>query len=484
MTTNQTSPLEIPELVYRISWFLPLWELESVGIYSFLPYDLAACIQVNRLWNRTLTPLLWMAFETYIADELKIPKYVIQKHSHHLRYANFNCNLALPTIHTSRLRELEVDNMEPLAIRELTRSNPQLEFLDINMAMEITVLSLQSILEPLINLSQLELRLGQYVSLDQIVVPLAHLTKLRQLNLAHFTEMEQLDMLPLQLNSVTVLVLNCAWNRNPGLHQIVRLFPNIESLKIHAKSIDAGAPLELPCADLSRNLRENCPKLKSIQNMQLTEFDWTAMSEDDHLKLLTSTDRLAHYNLPTTVFSFAICDALLAHASTLETVDIYCKAANEETFREAGRVLSLCPQLLSFKICTRYRSTLGAESLALFDYPWNCPHLKELHLHWFEPLNFTMSNMSHAQYLLDQLDEISRTPKWTRILGENPLPIPELYEGLLRGQGWNILQRELFHKSQLEKILYEKVFERVLTMPGMRKVRLGEYFFLKRGYTV
>lgn len=473
MTTNQMSPLEIPELVYRISWFLPLWELETDETCSFLPDDLAACIQVNQLWNRTLTPLLWMAFESYIADELKIPKYVIQKYSHHLRYANFNCALALPTIHTSRLRELEVDEMEPLAIRDLTRSNLQLEFLDINMTMEITILSLQSILEPLINLSRLKLCMGKYVSLDQIVAPLAHLTKLRQLDLAHFTELQQLDMLPLQLDSITVLVLNCAWDRNPGLHQIVRLFPNLESLRIRAKSIDAGAPLELPCADLSRNLRENCPKLKSIQNVQLNEFDWTAMSEDDHLKLLASTDHLAHYNLPTTVFSFAICDALLAHASTLETVDIYCKNATRETFQEAGRVLSSCPKLVSFKICTRYRSTLGAESLALFDHPWNCPYLKELHLHWFDPLDF----------MVDQLDEISRIPKWIQILGENPLTVLELYEGLLRGQGWNVLRHGIFHKNQLDKILHEKVFERVLTMPGMCKVRLGEYLFLKRGHT-
>lgn len=483
MTTNQVSLLEIPELVYRVSWFLPLWELESDHIYSFLPYDLAACIQVNRLWNHTLTPLLWMAFETYIADELKIPKYVIQKYSHHLRYANFNYALALPTIHTSRLRELEVEEMEPLAIRDLTRSNSQLGFLNIDMNLEITVLSLQSILEPLVNLSRLELRLGRFVSLDQIVVPLAHLTKLRQLNLGHFTELQQLETLPLQLDSITVLVLDCEWNRNPGMHQIVRLFPNLESLKIQAKSKDACAPLELPCAELSRNLRESCPKFNSIQNVQPYEFDWTAMSEDDHLRLFTSTDHLAHYNLPTTVFSFTICNALLAHASTLETVDIYCKNATEETFRDARRILSSCPKLVSFKICTRHRSTLGAESLVLFDRPWNCPHLKELHMHWFEPSNIT-GYMPRALEMVGRLDEILKAPKWTQILGENPLPVPDLYEGVLRGHGWNILQRDVLPQYQLEKVLHEKVFDRVFTMPEMFKVRLGEYLFVKGGCTV
>ncbi|KAF9320954.1 hypothetical protein BG003_004236 [Podila horticola] len=487
------SPSEIPELIYRIGWFLPLWELEPDKIYSFLPFDVAACTRVNRLWNRTLTPLLWMAFEAYIADIEKVPKYVIQKYSHHLRYANLNSALALPIIHATRLRELEVEEMEPLAIRDLTRSNPQLEFLDINVNLEIIVVSLESIFEPLTNLTRLALRLAENTHLDQVLRPLGHLTKLRSLRLDHFIDLQAIDTFPLQLNSITELILNCKWNRNPGMHQTVRFCPSLENLEI--KFVADDGPNDFLSTDLSKNLRECCPKLRSIRNAQLEEFEWSILSEDDHLRLLNSTNRLVQYDLPTTVFSSTFCDALLVHAPFLENVHIYCKDAMEETFLEATRILSSCPKLVSFRMCTRYHATLAADSLILFDHPWSCSHLQELQLYWFEPFS-TKDFMQNMQGVDQSNPEpgtnnvMLSTSKWTQIPAKNSTLAPELYKSL-SGQGWNMFQRGMFACSakglpqqELENIFHERVFERVLTMPQMRKVRLGDYFFVKRGYTI
>ncbi|KAG0030177.1 hypothetical protein BGZ81_002993 [Podila clonocystis] len=352
MTSNQVSPLEIPEIVYRIGWFLPLWELEPDKIYNLLPFDVVACLKVNRLWNRTLTPLLWMAFEAYIAVSEQVPKYVIQKYSHHLRYANLNSTLALPIIHATQLRELEVEDMEPLAVRDLTRSNPRLELLDINMNLEIIAISLESIFEPLTNLTRLALRLAENLPLDQVLRPLCHLSKLRSLRLDHFSGLQTMDTLPLHLDSIKELILNCNWKHNPGMHQVVRFCPSLENLEI--KVIAKDGPNDLPSADLSKNLRECCPRLRSIRNAQLQEFEWS----------------------------------------------------------------------------------------------------------------------------------------WAQIPAENATLAPELYERL-SGQGWNVFQRGMFaslvegtHQRELERIFHERAFESVFTLPQMCKIRVGDYFFIKRGYTM
>lgn len=59
--------------------------------------------------------------------------------------------------------------------------------------------------------------------------------------------------------------------------------------------------------------------------------------------MLSSTDYLAHYNLPMKEFGTEICGALLAHATTLETVHIGRKVSNNH-FLNAGRILGSCPQ--------------------------------------------------------------------------------------------------------------------------------------------
>ena len=104
-------------------------------------------------------------------------------------------------------------------------------------------------------------------------------------------------------------------------------------------------------------------------------------------------------------------------------------------------------------------------------------------MHWFEPSNI-MGYMPRTQEVVGRLDEILKAPKWTQILGENSLPVSDLYEGLLHGHGWNTLQHDVLPQHQLEKILHEKVFDWVFTMPEMCKVRLGEYLFVERLHRV
>lgn len=59
------SPVNLPELIYRIGRFVPLWKdmRPDHYQYSFDPKHLLACIQLNQTWRRTLTPLLWTVYD-------------------------------------------------------------------------------------------------------------------------------------------------------------------------------------------------------------------------------------------------------------------------------------------------------------------------------------------------------------------------------------------------------------------------------------
>lgn len=65
------------------------------------------------------------------------------------------------------------------------------------------------------------------------------------------------------------------------------------------------------------------------------------------------------------------CDTVLVHAPFLKTVHIFCMEAYEHSARNAGRTLSSCPNLVSFKFVPALRSRRAEVFLASFELPWN-----------------------------------------------------------------------------------------------------------------
>lgn len=64
---------QIPEIIYRVEWFLPK-ELENLaGVQPTSRKDFIACVRINCLCHRTLTPLLWMVFDSKVAAGGQIP---------------------------------------------------------------------------------------------------------------------------------------------------------------------------------------------------------------------------------------------------------------------------------------------------------------------------------------------------------------------------------------------------------------------------
>ncbi|KAG0072087.1 hypothetical protein BGZ90_012037, partial [Linnemannia elongata] len=72
---QQRHPLEIPETLALVGSFLHLWNPihPSVARSRFEPKTLATCLRVSKLWHKTLLPILWAGYWSYIPEMRDIP---------------------------------------------------------------------------------------------------------------------------------------------------------------------------------------------------------------------------------------------------------------------------------------------------------------------------------------------------------------------------------------------------------------------------
>ncbi|KAF9318086.1 hypothetical protein BG003_011811 [Podila horticola] len=408
MAITQTSPGDIPLIVHIIGCFLPpeeRWLATNIRVRH--PKTLIDCIKVNRLWRRTLTPLLWIEFNAEYAFQMGIPPSIIQAKSPHFRYARLNSDFPTLVLYATCLRALNVDFKEPMAIRDLTRSNPELGTLSISLKHEFVLLSLKPILEPLKQLRVLHLRQCRVATLDQIVEPLNCLSTLQSLELSSFSRLERTDAPLPQLGSVANLVLGCSWARNPGQVQIVRCCPNLQSLKVKVEREDRNS---FPSAALSTNLRECCPKLTSLQHhsgMLGIPMEYNQYQIQHHEDLLNAAEHLEDYQFPLERFCTRFCDQLLVHAPSLKTIKVACDSASASCWQNVGRLLSCCPNLVSVQLSFRHPTAKPETCLALFEEPWICWNLEQLDLGSLYPrgLDGLEERVSKLLYMQWDLEE-------------------------------------------------------------------------------
>ncbi|KAF9156035.1 hypothetical protein BG015_007601 [Linnemannia schmuckeri] len=85
----QQHPLDISEILAAVGSFLPLWRQlhpsrPKAWKARFEPKTLVTCLQVSKLWYKTLLPILWYGY--WRSDSMgHIPVQVIRRHSHFLR---------------------------------------------------------------------------------------------------------------------------------------------------------------------------------------------------------------------------------------------------------------------------------------------------------------------------------------------------------------------------------------------------------------
>ncbi|KAK3822984.1 MAG: hypothetical protein J3Q66DRAFT_330543 [Benniella sp.] len=125
------NPLDIPEILFLVGKYIPLWHFNPPGtLYAFQPRDMLSCTQVSRLFRITMLPILW-----YIVDEnimTTVPIDIIRKYTPYIRiHLNYGLRSDFPTdnrpfctelIHLSFAEKVEKDHHV-----ELIKSNPGLK---------------------------------------------------------------------------------------------------------------------------------------------------------------------------------------------------------------------------------------------------------------------------------------------------------------------------------------------------------------------
>ncbi|KAG0347291.1 hypothetical protein BG005_000259, partial [Podila minutissima] len=292
------NPLELYEIVCRVGTFIQLytWDRDDARFYRFAPNDLLSCLRVCRLWHAALVPLLWTVYSDLEMERRKVPIETIVAHSQHIKFFEYDNNVSRGPLLPTNLRELRLNGVSSFeSCADYILANPQLTALDWTLRLEhqadpLQCLAIQTALE---SLSQLQhLRLGNWRVYDPVQFSrlIRKTPGLKELALVQMEGLGRLEGCPL-IHNVTRLYLQCLWsNMNPGLSDLLRLCPNLQSLTLFNFN-------DCPMATITRNLRECCPWLTTIDTMAtyLDAHDPVPWEEGDVLMIFEATQHLVHF---------------------------------------------------------------------------------------------------------------------------------------------------------------------------------------------
>ncbi|KAG0199893.1 hypothetical protein BGX33_011325 [Mortierella sp. NVP41] len=110
-----TNPLELPEVLFRVGYFLLLWVCRTDPFRGnlltlFDPTTFRSCLLVSKLWYQTLLPILWCAYYSY--NMTNIPSSVISKNSPHFRIFSSACDHLGPHMTLAEQRRLVMANKD------------------------------------------------------------------------------------------------------------------------------------------------------------------------------------------------------------------------------------------------------------------------------------------------------------------------------------------------------------------------------------
>ncbi|KAF9213143.1 hypothetical protein BGZ59_005850 [Podila verticillata] len=388
------NPLELPEILYRLGFFLTPWvraEDKSYLYCEFRPRALAASIRVNRTWRDTLTPFLWTVFDDTQMNRFYIPQATYDANSRYFRSFKVSSpNTATVPHQATQLRHLDISGwIHTRHASKLIRANPhltELKWVIMSKTMDQDLLSTHLLTALTASLEKL-----QILSIEQLQACHTHyfpwvltgLPSLKHLSIRNCSEIEPCDAASFDepFPALTVLRLACDWYTNPGLAQLVRFCPDLERL-----FLNPGA--DCPVAELAKNLRECCPRLISIECQDPYEAFQVGvmMTSDDYAVLIGATKALAHLEMPIGDLDLEIYQALMEHAPSLETLDLYICGDAAENFSNANRLLAACPRLKYFALRNYLLEWNPEAGLALFANPWNCRNLEAIVLDGFATL--------------------------------------------------------------------------------------------------
>ncbi|KAF9423152.1 hypothetical protein BGZ94_008397 [Podila epigama] len=388
MTATATSrALELPEIVYRIGWFIPIWRQTSTYMTSVLhAKDLLSCLQVNWLWKTTLTPLLWTL--CVLRKNREIPEAEIQANKHHICYMYFLGYVA-PTqdFHIMQLKELTLPELHEISdCTRLLLSNPNLQYLS---------LSAHINRKPKIENERF----------NHFLQALQALTKLENLNMGIMENFEFCEKFDTTL-------LRTILSKNHGLKEFFIYFyhplarcdgweplPWIEKLHLNTTKLENGAiQLLQHCPNITSlvlTLYSDCPwddvylamggaggraKLTNLKflNPHRNAYDSDVNDPSNYkaLRILETTTALVTLKWFFNVSVVESCQDIIDNCSnTLQYLTLHIDEASMDTVSSVNKILRNCPELRRLSVHGDHFSQLW---FRLFEPRWDVPKLESL----------------------------------------------------------------------------------------------------------
>ncbi|KAG0380967.1 hypothetical protein BGX24_002187 [Mortierella sp. AD032] len=407
-------PLDLPEIIARVGYFLPLWAQvlseHTCRVETALrPKTFLTCLLVSKLWRQTLLPILWTLYDAEGMSH--IPKDTLTLYSpffrtFHVQQGQIASNYCgtLLTSATLNPGAADLDQMRKIlytnrGLKSLEWNGPTTsEFLAIDDFTQLPLLESLSI-------TQWNISAGR---LGQALAPLAG--SLKKLDLgwlegvnnrgiwdqdenesgndvqAMEDDNNNLGDCPILPLVETFRVSGLPYGVDPTW--IVQRCPNLTrlDLTLYRNDIEGGEEDRIISKRLADSLRNQCPKLKAFalrgsikQEHKMTLIrNCTAATADNGLSELVVV--LSSVNKDT-------LDIITRHALTLETLGILNSTHEDPSMAYLFRMPVICPRLKWFSVAAwSCWEVEGQDVLRALKVPtWRCRDLEILDVDIQEP---------------------------------------------------------------------------------------------------
>ncbi|KAI8604413.1 hypothetical protein EDD21DRAFT_366279, partial [Dissophora ornata] len=415
--------LELPEILARVGFFLPLWVAPS-GSNDHRPrvcrpHTIHACILVCKFWYQTLTPLLWYVYDGAYFD--KVPLELIRRHSHLIR--SFKAHLAHQEgyFQCTNLVDLRISDVS--SQWDLVRLNHGLRNLYWHGKLLAHPLDVESLTQ-FTRMKEMTLLSwdGSKGRLAEVLRSVARtLTKLGLYSICgvrpgDFMVLSDEGQGRVQLVLPHLLKLSYRINHaeSTRLEDLVVCCPNLYKLSVILEG-------NYDLARLTENIRKHCPKVRALT------LKYLSYTELEYEQLLQScqTSGLVKFRANLAGFGGRIISAINAHASTLTQLKLEACNFIHLDINFLLEILVQCWNLKIFNAFGLFKASREEILNGLWSKPWGCSQLQVLCLE-FHP----DQGVPDPEHLLDaESDREGGYADKGEGEGENGKAIPMAIEG-------------------------------------------------------
>ncbi|KAG0196520.1 hypothetical protein BGX33_001566 [Mortierella sp. NVP41] len=416
------------DVLYYIGRHLPLWEWVSNedddgsnvnGRFVFKPRVITICLQVCRYWQTTMRPILW---HTYTSEAfMSVPNAIVQRNSKYLKalethqghFGPYDCTEIVDLFLTpQRPYSRDQPGVDLRQQMMLLRKNKGLKALywlgeDPRVMMDVDGLSLQKHLIQLIMINW-DGGDGRLVRVLQAISG-----TIKRLGLFTFFNVHEGDLLlkpskkssisktttkkgqehddgregAVMLPQVETLTFNINNHRSMGLIDLLRCCPKLTDLSVNCSADDISR--------LIFNIQHYSP---NIDKLKIT--DSAHHSPETIIALLRASRRgrsLEDLNVGLSGLEDGVTSAIIAHAGTLETLELTIDNPKPLNLVSFMRIMAKCTKLKSFRCRTNSETTNQSVLKALGSQEWGCKELTYLGLAVNSPGNWPKSDLGLSQ---------------------------------------------------------------------------------------